>query len=74
MLICNPAPPASPAQASSFPAAPQENKSRTVEQQVYSEQLQLLQSMGFIQRETNLQLLAKHNGNIEFCINELLQD
>jgi len=66
MLICNPAqPPAS---------VPQENISRTSQLPVFSEQLELLQNMGFTQRETNLKLLTKHHGNIEFCISELLQD
>jgi hypothetical protein len=86
MLICNPATPSSPIiptpsvpqenRSPSAPSAPQENRSpspsTTEKPEVFSEQLELLKNMGFNQPETNLQLLLKHNGNIELCVNELL--
>jgi hypothetical protein len=63
MLICNPAP------------SCQENPlDRTEEKVLFPEQLELLQNMGFSQKDKNLELLTKFNGNIELCINALLQD
>jgi len=40
----------------------------------FSEQHQILLNMGFSQRERNQLLLSNYNGNIELCVDQLLQD
>jgi glutamate mutase epsilon subunit len=56
------------------PASCQGNPSEAEQKVLFPEQLELLQNMGFSQKDKNIQILTKHNGNIELCINELLQD
>jgi len=73
-MIISGHPPPTSAPAPSETAVPNEKATQTQQQPQYLEQLQLLQNMGFSQRENNLQLLSRYNGNIELCLNDLLQD
>jgi len=56
------------------PCVPNEKGNRTEEQPAYLEQLEALENMGFSQRERNVVLLSKHKGNLEMCVNDLLED